>query len=482
MKYYRNTYSDNELYHWKYIKKIPVGKGYRYFYTWDEYRAFLKDPTAELQKTKDNIQSNLTSSKKKVQNKINNGKNKANEIINRNNNTKKITIGNVKSKNAKRDPTIKERLKNIAKKASEKWQKGKENLRSAINKGKKWVDDLIETQDEKKERERKEAIKKEKQLKNDYKNLKEKYKYVDKKLINGKMRYFYSKDELNAYNRKQKYISNEPAFMKNVKHSDVPYTSSEDAMLVNPKFENGENEYTYNCAECTAIYELRRRGYDVESNGECGLGSNASKYNTDERFKLFYKDADIHYMPPANSTDENLENMKKEFAKYPNGSRGDISVKWIGTDSAHSMVWEKDSKGKIHIIDAQASGHGNRVEYDLENLNQGIDCFYTERNKVKGHFFKQKTGFTRITRTDNLELRPEIKKICQNSSESKKKPDVSNAYVYRHSFFGTSRSEREMSEKEYATQYPNLMTYNGYKKIRTKKKKDEFGITDEYIR
>lgn len=35
------TLGDNELQHWKYIKKIPAGSGYRYFYSMDEWRAYL---------------------------------------------------------------------------------------------------------------------------------------------------------------------------------------------------------------------------------------------------------------------------------------------------------------------------------------------------------------------------------------------------------------------------------------------------------
>ena len=37
----------NDIQHWKYVKNIPVGKGYRYFYSWAEYKAYLADPAAD---------------------------------------------------------------------------------------------------------------------------------------------------------------------------------------------------------------------------------------------------------------------------------------------------------------------------------------------------------------------------------------------------------------------------------------------------
>ena len=39
---------NNSLQHWKYIKKIPVGKGFRYFYSQDELRAYYNDAKKNL--------------------------------------------------------------------------------------------------------------------------------------------------------------------------------------------------------------------------------------------------------------------------------------------------------------------------------------------------------------------------------------------------------------------------------------------------
>ena len=49
----------NELRHWKYVKKIPVGKGYRYFYSMEEYRAYLADPEAKLKETGNRVKKDL---------------------------------------------------------------------------------------------------------------------------------------------------------------------------------------------------------------------------------------------------------------------------------------------------------------------------------------------------------------------------------------------------------------------------------------
>lgn len=51
----------DELQHWKYIKKIPMGSGYRYFYSWDEWKAYLADPTTELQNAGQKAASDIKS-------------------------------------------------------------------------------------------------------------------------------------------------------------------------------------------------------------------------------------------------------------------------------------------------------------------------------------------------------------------------------------------------------------------------------------
>ena len=490
------TLGDNELQHWKYIKKIPAGSGFRYFYSWDEYRAYLADPTAELKKAGSQVSKQIQSTTRRgsqevrstgrsVQKYVTRGRNNVKKSIN-----SKITVSGVKQTNASRSPGFRQRMNEIAKRASEKWNSNKEAVKQSIEKGTKWFNNhlnpIAAIKRYKKEREEKEAAER-RAFEEKLPDLAKKYKYISKKTINGKVRYFYSEDELRAYEKKQNYITNEPAFMSSVKKSQEPYTREEDAMLVNPNLDSWDSNYSVNCAECSAIYELRRRGYDVESNGESGNGPNAEIYNTEKRFDVFYKDADIHHIEPASSDDEYYKQLQREFDQYPPGSRGDISFKWKGSRSGHSINWEKDGDGNIHFVDTQQSGSGNQVEYDVKGLASCIDHTYTEKRRVKGKFFKQDVGFTTVTRTDNLELQKDITKICQNSSDKRPAVNTKNPKRYvanngslyeQHDFTGYGA----MSEKDAVTKYPNLLDSKSYNDTYKPSGKRSDRHIDEYRR
>lgn len=460
MKYYRNTYNNNELCHWKYIKKIPVGKGYRYFYTWDEYRAFLKDPTAELQKVGDKIgqeaknfsragKQEIDAARKSTSKTINNGKNKVENTLKKIS-ASKMTVGSVKAANASVAPEKRNRLNELAERIKSKWSSASENIKETAEKGKQWVSNLFKE----KPRERNKEDEKEK----------EQYKYVDKVKINGKYRYFYSKEELDAYNKRKEYQKDEPDYLKKLKHSEDPYTSEEDAILVNPKISQSNNsDWQNNCAECTAIYEMRRRGYDVESNGISGQPNSiflpfkikeyidAYKYNTEGRFERLYENPNIQNVEPTKTyLDEETKDkataraIEREILKNPPGSRGDISVQWK-EGGGHSMVWEIDKDGKVHIIDAQASGYGNKIEYDLDSLAKKVD-------NSSRRIDDPRKSYTTITRTDNLVLKEDCTKICRNSKKRKRKPSENKIDI---SDLENVKTE-PMSDKERVTLYPTL--------------------------
>lgn len=283
------------------------------------------------------------------------------------------------------------------------------------------------------------------------------YKYIKKIKVGDNTRYFYSDEEYQAYLKRKEYYANEPDFMKKFKKSEDPYTAQEDAILVNPKFKSWNTDYQTNCAECTAIYELRRRGYDVESNGVSGEPNawawwkrlyvepeQAYKYNTAERYKQFYKDPVVQEVNTNNWIEphEYSKRIEDTIKKNPPGSRGDISVNW--TDGGgHSMVWERDQKGKVHIYDAQVSGSGSRIEYDLNELAK----YCKPETRYKGNYY-----YTEIVRTDNLQLNKGITKICKNSDSNKQgvsEKKVTNPTLAQY-------ESTEWSDKELQTQYPIL--------------------------
>lgn len=242
-------------------------------------------------------------------------------------------------------------------------------------------------------------------------------KYIAKIKVNGYTRYFYSEEELLAYQRQQEYQADEPGFMKDIKEIQRPETAEEALLHVNPNFEKKNEDWQNNCAECTMIYELRRRGYDVESNGTSGIINSKDTigqvkefyemmdYNTDKRFDKCFKGAKINNMKPfedhgyfhdPDDYSAATKRVTEMIKKNPPNSRGDLSVCW-NAGGGHSMVWEMDSKKNIVIKDSQVSGSGKITTYKLEDI---VNCsnIYIE-------------GGVQVTRTDNLKLRPGIKKI-----------------------------------------------------------------------
>lgn len=461
----------NDIQHWKYVKKLPVGKGYRYFYSWAEYKAYLADPTADLKKVGNKVKSEIKTVSKKTTGQVKKtGKKSYKEIQTRGRKAVEkmssgsvkgdVVIGVVKAKNKSRPERFKQKMAELANKASRKWNKNKEAVKKSIEKAKNWLPNKIKEYKAEKERQRKIEEEKKRVTKE---KLAKKYKYIAKKVINGKTVYFYSQEELDAWDKKQEYIKNEPDFMKDVKHSDIPYTADEDAILVNPRYDDPwDDDYQVNCAECTAIYELRRRGYDVESNGMSGDDwEGKTKYNTDKRYDLFYKNAEIDRLPVTKNESEAVRELEKEFSKMPPGSRGDISFKWDGYNAGHSIAWEVDSKGEVHFIDTQPSGRGNKVEYDFNTLAKAMDTTTTYKKKDFGAsdgkgFFKgrEKVSSVRIVRTDNLQLKPEIKEICQDSGTIKRKPETRQGRKYVNQY--SKDKNGTMTEKEIVTKYPNL--------------------------
>ena len=153
---------------------------------------------------------------------------------------------------------------------------------------------------------------------------------------------------------------------KNGKFEDIPkiigkHSPEEDMEAVNPHFLDGP-EYQSNCTMCTAAYELRRRGYDVEAS--------TSKHgrNIVDYAKWFgYTKEEVSY--------NGYDKLKIAFKDMPNGARGNISSQVGPFYSGHSMSWEK-IKDKIVIRDCQE----NTVYYNIDTiLNSDASYYYMYR-------------------------------------------------------------------------------------------------------
>lgn len=200
------------------------------------------------------------------------------------------------------------------------------------------------------------------------------HKYIAKvKISDGTYRYFYDQDEYDAYLRKKEYQKNSPSFMDEFKKTPVTETSEEALAKINPHVDWSYSQYKYyndlpdeqvkklkdsgkvsqktvgdtqaydmNCMNCTTAYELRRRGYDVEAGA---WRASNTQYASLENW---YEGVKVKEVKKTNNL------IKAIQSDNPPGSRGNLMVQW-SNGGGHSMAYEVDSKGKVHILDPQTN-------------------------------------------------------------------------------------------------------------------------------
>lgn len=267
------------------------------------------------------------------------------------------------------------------------------------------------------------------------------HKYVAKvKTANGKYRYFYDQNEYDAYLKRLEYQKDEPGFMKKIRDiaPDDIFTKEQNMDKVNEDFDPYNPATSENCTNCSAAYELRMRGYDVEAkdrddkyngrgdrvydyfedaeklyvNGD-GSTSKANEkferkvWNGDSLSKLDYyknKKAYEFYTEPQSYSAKGLE--KAITDNNPPGSRGFIDVTWNG-GGGHSIVYEVDNSGKVTIRDSQTYD-----KYDTSEL-------------------ASKVSSVSITRTDNLQVKKDITNAVVENTDGKRDYYVDEGEIYR---------------------------------------------------
>lgn len=149
----------------------------------------------------------------------------------------------------------------------------------------------------------------------------------------------------------------------------------------NPNFAKG-GDYTYNCGYCSATYEMRRRGFDVEAQPLHGLlVSDWKNLFTGGKAYPFMKEKRVPI----------VETLTKQIkGLHPDGARGSVFVQWKGSTWGHFFSWERQGE-TVLFIDPQCGG---------------ID--------VAEYFKRVKPESIIHMRWDNLEPSDAIKNACIN--------------------------------------------------------------------
>lgn len=209
--------------------------------------------------------------------------------------------------------------------------------------------------------------------------------------------------------------------MSGWKKTDKKYSSDEHMNMINPNYEEGY-EYTINCSMCSATYELRQRGYDVQANPNDGYDFTNhpeveswfvdGKHTTN---KTIFKET-IADWKKSLSADELA--VIKDLEKYIDDN-DDLSDFYSEcSDVAKTIINEhivknsgNNSRGMFELYWANGGGHSivyevvnNKVVYRDTQLNEiiNIEDYLEDASEIL------------YMRTDNLELNYEIAKVARN--------------------------------------------------------------------
>lgn len=280
----------------KYIERVPIGtnKGktiYRYFYTEQEYQAYLNKKESEKKSTSANTSESLKRVAGEVLKKATGNKTDGRES------DSKIGATFDAYSYIYQDPDTKKwKMKFFTDEEKDKYDKFVEDIEyrnaSPIGKlimdGKKFVkkasEAIKEAWDERKGKNAKEFVLdivdrlKDEAVdtftdKNKYQTsevgtrVRSKTYKAKVELPNGSFKYFYSTDDYEQYLRRLEYQKESPDFMKDIPRIDeYDFENKPEAMgEVNEEYDCMDPQRSQNCMYCTTAYELRMRGYDVQA-------------------------------------------------------------------------------------------------------------------------------------------------------------------------------------------------------------------------
>lgn len=209
-------------------------------------------------------------------------------------------------------------------------------------------------------------------------NTKQKQPTTDNKVLN----------ELTSFIEKYVPEQEDQAPIENNKLPELPVkkkvaTEKQDQAAVNPNYLTMNEKYANNCMYCTATYELRQRGYDVEA---APMGEEYA--GTWAECKSWYENPpEVTEVKLGEDVDADAKKIEKDLLSHGEGARGNFVVRWKD-GNGHSVVWEVKN-GKVVIRDCQTN-----TTHDVKEL-----VYYSTQ--------------VEYMRTDNLEVSRNILEVVK---------------------------------------------------------------------
>ena len=179
-----------------------------------------------------------------------------------------------------------------------------------------------------------------------------------------------------------------PATLKEALGKKGKPMSEADAWFdANPFFSDNYKEFSFNCQRCVFAYEMRRRGYDVEA--QPTYQGDTMPINTNWTKAM----SGMTEASVGRSTEKaTLDAIRSQMAKWGNGSRAIVKVRWAGGNSGHVFNVEY-TNNKLHVYDVQSNKRTTGEQYIKDALP------YTTLR------------YTTLYRTDNAQPTDEMRKM-----------------------------------------------------------------------
>lgn len=219
------------------------------------------------------------------------------------------------------------------------------------------------------------------------------------------------------------YASETEAKMKfkNLRQARMNLSDEQQQLATNHNANSYERKI--NCFECTMAYEMRQRGYVVQSNEQPGgfMFQTLHAFNVKDSFQ-------VQVVPPEGSSlssetlaRECYRRIEEQCLSYGEGARGNLGFAYADYDTGHAMSWVvKD--GKFSIIDTQS------------NAVAGYDSFLMCDSNVE------------VYRLDNAEVLPGVTDFVENFEQSEEEKAAEEERIKAGKEL-RARREKELSEK-----------------------------------
>ena len=129
----------------------------------------------------------------------------------------------------------------------------------------------------------------------------------------------------------------------------------QDLAAVNPNYGTDEG-YNYNCGNCVAAYELRRRGIDVEAQPRKLM----LPYEWANMFEGFSQQK-----PTSTTRDKVVEELEHKILLWGEGARGTIYGVVISVEGAGHFFSVEVNGGKVMFVDSQSNTADVKQYFDV---------------------------------------------------------------------------------------------------------------------